>query len=216
MSKVVYKKEVDFLLNYLIHTFGYNKPFTISEIDYKDYSRAWIYKRITKLCEDGKIMRFERNAYYIPRTTKFGTAIFDSMKIIEKKYIQDGENVMGYFAGRYLQHLLGIFKGTPNTIEIYTNNETKRARTVNVGGKRVYLHTARTKIDKFNASILCFLELMNGIDTETLDEYKRKLIADYITENRITQKQITKYIPYFPDKTCRNLIESEVIYRVPQ
>ena len=57
---------------------------------------------------------------------------------------------------------------------------------------------------------------MNGIDVETLDEYKRKLISDYITENRITQKQITKYIPYFPDKTCRNLIESEVIYRVPQ
>ena len=55
-----------------------------------------------------------------------------------------------------------------------------------------------------------------GIDTETLDEYKRKLITDYIAENRITQKQITKYIPYFPDKTCRNLIESEVIYRVPQ
>lgn len=57
---------------------------------------------------------------------------------------------------------------------------------------------------------------MNGIDVETLDEYKRKLISDYITENRITQKQITKYIPFFPDKTCRNLIESEVIYRVPQ
>ena len=138
------------------------------------------------------------------------------MKIIEKKYIQDGENVMGYFAGRYSQHLLGIFKGTPNTIEIYTNNETKRARTVNVGGKRVYLHTARTKIDKHNAPVLCFLELMNGIDVETLDEYKRKLISDYIAENRITQRQITTYIPYFPDKTCRNLIESEVIYRVPQ
>ena len=58
--------------------------------------------------------------------------------------------------------------------------------------------------------------LMNGIEVETLDEYKRKLIRDYITENRITQRQITKYIPYFPDKTCRNLIESEVIYRVPQ
>ena len=204
------------MLNYLIHTFGYNKPFTISEINYKDYSRAWIYKNITKLCEDGKVICFERNAYYIPRTTKFGTAFFDSMKVIEKKYIQDDENIIGYFAGRYLQHLLGIFKGAPNTIEIYTNNETKRARTVNVGGKRVYLHTARTKIDKHNAPVLCFLELMNGIDVETLDEYKRKLLSDYISENRITQKQITKYIPYFPDKTCRNLIESEVIYRVPQ
>ena len=89
-------------------------------------------------------------------------------------------------------------------------------RRVMVGSQRIILRKPRTKIDKFNAPVLCFLELMNGIDTEPLDEYKHKLISDYITENRITQRQITKYIPYFPDKTCRNLIESEVIYRVPQ
>jgi branched-subunit amino acid transport protein len=74
----------------------------------------------------------------------------------------------------------------------------------------------KEKLSKIIVVNLCFLELMNGIDVETLDEYKCKLISDYINENRITQRQITKYIPYFPDKTCRNLIESEVIYRVPQ
>ena len=111
---------------------------------------------------------------------------------------------------------LGLSKVNPKTIEIYSNYETQRSKVVNTCGKRLLLHKARTKIDKHNAPVLCFLELMNGIDVETFDEYKLKLISDYINENRITQKQITKYIPYFPDKTCRNLIESEVIYRVPQ
>ena len=141
---------------------------------------------------------------------------FDQMKIIEKKYINDNENVLGYYSGKYLLYQLGISKVKPKTIEIYSNSETQRSKVVNISGKRLLLHKPRTKIDKHSAPVLCFLELMNGIDTETLDEYKRKLITDYITDNRITQRQITKYIPYFPDKTCRNLIESEVIYRVPQ
>ena len=74
MSKVVYKKEVDFLLNYLIHTFGYNKPFTISEIDYKDYSRAWIYKRITKFCGSWNIISISFKTHYLAIFTKFGNA----------------------------------------------------------------------------------------------------------------------------------------------
>ena len=107
-----------------------------------------------------------------------------------------------------------VLKG--RNVEIYTNEESRDLHKVKLGNYQISLRKPRTKIDKHNAPVLCYLELMNGIDTETLDEYKRKLISDYIAENRITQRQITKYIPFFPDKTCRNLIESEVIYRVPQ
>ena len=204
------------MLKHLIETFGCNQPFAISEITYKDYSQIWIYKSVAELCKKGEIVHLYRGVYYIPKKNKFGIVPFDPMKIIEKKYIKDNENVQGFYSGKYLLYQLGISKVQPKTIEIYSNNETQRSKVVNICGKRLFLHKPRTKIDKFNAPVLCFLELMNGIGTETLDEYKRKLISDYITENRITQKQITKYIPYFPDKTCRNLIESEVIYRVPQ
>ncbi len=204
------------MLKHLIETFGFNQPFAISEITYKDYSQIWIYKSVAKLCEKGEIVHLDRGVYYIPKKNKFGIVPFNPMKIIEKKYIKDNENVKGYYVGQYLLYELGFSKVNPKTIEIYSNNETQRSKVVNTCGKRLLLHKPRTKIDKHNATVLCFLELMNGIDVETLDEYKRKLIADYINENRITQKQITKYISYFPDKTCRNLIESEVIYRVPQ
>ena len=200
----------------LLNCFGYNEPFKTSEINFEDYSKEKICIEMTKLCKKGKVVRFETGIYYIPKTNKFGTVIFNQSKIVDKKYIKDGEQVFGYYSGTELEYRLGLTKVKPNTIVIYTNGETTRMRRVMVGSQRIILRKPRTKIDKFNASILCFLELMNGIDVETLDEYKRKLITDYITENRITQKQITKYIPYFPDKTCRNLIESEVIYRVPQ
>lgn len=204
------------MLKHLIETFGCNQPFAISEITYKDYSQIWIYKSVAELCKKGEIVHLDRGVYYIPKKNKYGIVPFDPMKIIEKKYIKDNENVQGFYSGKYLLYQLGISKINPKTIEIYSNNETQRSKVVNICAKRLLLHKARTKIDNFNASVLCFLELMNGIDVETLDEYKRKLITDYITENRIIQRQITKYIPYFPDKTCRNLIESEVIYRVPQ
>ena len=200
----------------LLNCFGYNEPFKTSEIKFEDYSKEKICMEMTKLCKKGKVVRFETGIYYIPKTNKFGTVIFNQSKIVEKKYIKDDERVFGYYSGTELEYRLGLTKVKPNTIVIYTNGETTRMRRVMVGSQRIILRKPRTKIDKFNVSVLCFLELMNGIDVETLDEYKRKLISDYIAENRIMQKQITKYIPYFPDKTCRNLIESEVIYRVPQ
>ena len=200
----------------LLNCFGYNEPFKTSEINFEDYSKEKICIEMTKLCKKGKVVRFETGIYYIPKTNKFGTVIFNQSKIVDKKYIKDGEQVFGYYSGTELEYRLGLTKVKPNTIVIYTNGETTRMRRVMVGSHRIILRKPRTKIDKFNAPVLSFLELMNGIEVEILDEYKRKLITDYITDNRITQRQITKYIPYFPDKTCRNLIESEVIYRVPQ
>ena len=204
------------LFNFLTKTYGYNKPILANEVEYENYPKQQIYKELSELCKAKKIVRLERGVYFIPKKTKFGTLIFNTLTAIEKKYICDNEEIFGYYSGTYMQYQLGLTKVKPKTINIYTNIDKKRSRTVTIAGQRISLRSARTKIDKHNATVLCFLELMNGIDIETLDEYKRKLITDYITENRITQKQITKYIPYFPDKTCRNLIESEVIYRVPQ
>ena len=204
------------LLNYLTDKYGCNKPILSNEIEYENLPKQQIYKELSQLCKAKKIVRLERGVYFIPKKTKFGTMIFNPMKAIEKKYISEDEYVFGYYSGAYLRYLLGLSKLKPNTIDIYTNNETQKTHRIKIANQNLILRKPRTKIDKFNAPVLCFLELMNGIDTETLDEYKRKLLSDYIVENRITQRQITKYIPYFPDKTCRNLIESEVIYRVPQ
>ena len=53
------------MLQYLIRTFGYNQPFTISEVEYKNFSRTWKYNCITKLCEKGDVVHLERDVYYV-------------------------------------------------------------------------------------------------------------------------------------------------------
>ena len=80
----------------LLNCFGYNEPFKTSEIKFEDYSKEKICMEMTKLCKKGKVVRFETGIYYIPRTNKFGTVIFNQSKVVEKKYIKDGDKVFGY------------------------------------------------------------------------------------------------------------------------
>ncbi len=198
----------------LVKRFGYDAPFEFSEIEYEGYSKYQISRAMRKLCEEKKVVRFEKGLYYIPCISERRVSIFRPIKIVEKKYISDGKSIFGYFSGRYLEYEIGISKLKPATIEIYTNSESRDTHRVNLGGQQLKLHKPRTDITKYNAGVLSFLELMNGIDIEDLDEYKKKLLADYITEHYITKRKITEHIKYFPNKTCRNLIESEVIYSV--
>ncbi len=198
----------------LTQDFGYNEPIMVNEVEYENYDSQAIYRELSRLCQKGLAVRFDTGIYYIPEITEVGTAYFNPTKIIEKKFIQNNDTTFGYYAGRYLQLKLGISQIRPGTIEIYTNGESRDSHKLKIGKQRILLHKPRTKIDKYNAGVLSFLELMNGIDIEDLDEYKKKLLADYINEHHITKRKITEHIKYFPNKTCRNLIESEVIYSV--
>ena len=102
----------------------------------------------------------------------------------------------------------------PNVIEIYTNNEATRVRDIYVGKQKVLLRKARTKITAANADVLSFLELMNDLKPDALDEEKKAIITGFIADRNITRKDITTYVPVFPDKAMRTLIESVGIYSV--
>ncbi len=75
---------------------------------------------------------------------------------------------------------------------------------------------ARTPIPAENVAVLCFLELMNELDTASLDVEKKDVLGRFVEKQGVTRKDITAYAPFFPDKAMRNLIESEMIYRVAQ
>ena len=48
---------------YLFEAYGKNEPILFGEIKYKDYSEAWLYKALNRLCDEGKIVRFEKGVY---------------------------------------------------------------------------------------------------------------------------------------------------------
>lgn len=204
------------LYEYLFQKYGTNEPIISADIVFKNYSRPWVMKQLKSLCEDGKLIRFEKGIYYIPTDTVFGKSILNPRKVIEKKYINDGENTIGYYSGITFQNQLKLTTQMPNVIEIYTNNETTNVRDVMVGKQKVILRKARTTINSTNVAVLSFLEMMNDIIPRSLDSEKKSRIAEYINNNGITKQEIISYASVFPDKVMRNLIESEAIFSVAQ
>ena len=168
------------------------------------------------MCENGQLIRYEKGIYYIPMKTPFGNSILNPNKIINRKYIIENGLVKGFYSGQTALNLLGLSTQIPNSIEICTNNETSRLRTVTIGNQSVKLRKARTTITNDNIGTLHFLELMNGIPSGFFDKDKRAVIAKWIKDNNVTRQTISQYAPLFPDKVMRNLVESEVIYHVAQ
>lgn len=204
------------LYDSLLKTYGTNEPIFSSEISFEDYSRPWISKQLSQLCEDGRIIRYEKGVYYIPTDTVFGKSLLNPRKVIERKYISNNGDIIGYYSGLTLQNQLRLTTQMSNVIEIYTNNEPTRVRDVLVGKQKVQLRRARTTITAANAAVLSFLELMNTLDPVMLDDEKKSILISYIADRKIKRKDITAYAPYFPDNAMRTLIESEVIYSVAQ
>ena len=201
--------------DYLLSSYGYDEPILSGEISYKSYSVPWIKKKLKKLCDEEKIIRFEKGIYYIPTDTPLGKSRLDPKKVIQKKYINDGKRTIGYFSGMTFLNMLGLSAQVPNRIEIYTNNEPSRVREVSVGSQKVLLRRARTGITDDNAATMSFLELMTYTDAGFFDsKNKKKIVSAFIDKNRITRKSVSDYSPYFPDKAMRTLVESEVIYDV--
>ena len=202
------------LFGFLLQQYGTNEPILSAEITFQSYSRPWIYKQLNQLCEEGKLIRYEKGIYYIPTQTPFGKSLLNPRKVIERKYISQGGDTVGYYSGVTFQNQLRLTTQMPNVIEIYTNNEATRVRDIYVGKQKVLLRKARTKITAANADVLSLLELMNDLKPDTLDEEKKAIIIGFIADRNITRKDITTYAPVFPDKAMRTLIESEVIYSV--
>lgn len=200
--------------DYLVKTYGYNEAIMLDEISFADYSVSWIKKSLGQLCKECKIIRFEKGVYYIPTDTLLGKSKLDPKKVIIKKYINDGNDKIGYFSGMTFINMLGLSTQMSNTLEIYTNNEPSRVREVPMGNQKVLLRRSRTEINSENSAVMSFLELMNFTDASFYDDDKKKIIKKFIKENGITRKSISEYSPYFPDKTMRTLVESEVIYDV--
>lgn len=204
------------LYNYLIETYGFNEPIISKDVLYQNYSRQWLYKEFNKLCESDKIIKYEKGLYYIPTKTVLGNSLLNPKKVIEKKYINNGKETIGYYSGSTFLNQLKISTQMPNIIEIFTNNESSNVRDVKVGKQKVLLRRARTEINNENAAVMSLLELMNFVPASFFDDERRNKINLYIEQNNISRKSITKYAPVFPDKAMRTLVESEVIYNVTQ
>ena len=121
---------------YLKQEFGLNEPIYVDEIQFEEYSRSWIFMQMKKLVDAGIIKRFDIGIYYFPIKFPFGDSSLDPYKIVEKRFLSDGENVYGYISGLSLKNSVGLSTQCPNLIEVTTNNEHSRVRDIKIGFQR--------------------------------------------------------------------------------
>jgi hypothetical protein len=199
---------------YLLDTYGVNEPILVGEISYKDYSRPWLFKELKKLMNDRKLIRFDTGVYYIPTKTVLGTSVLNPRKVVEKKYVSTEGRVYGFYSGLTLKNRVGLTTQMPNTIEVVSNNESAKIREVSVGTQKVKARRARVEITKENVSALQYLDLMNSLDINDLNENGKQALRSFIIAQGITMRGILTYMPVYPARTMKNIIESGIIYEI--
>ena len=202
------------LKEYLIDKYGYNEPICVNEIQFKDYSRPWVFKELKKLVDNGEIRRFDLGIYYFPKKMPFGDSYLNPRKVVEHRFLSNGCEVYGYIAGASLLNQAGLTTQVPNLIELVTNNESTRVRDIMVGNQRVRARRSRTAVTEENAGTLQFLDLMNSITPSAMDETEKLMLSKYTAASNVTKASVSEYSRFFPAKAVRNMLESGVIYEL--
>jgi predicted transcriptional regulator of viral defense system len=201
---------MDTFVDILRERFGEDEPILTDEIvgAFPDVSRVTTFKRMNAALEDGSLVRFSRGVYYIPRDGLLGKVRLMPDKVVVKKYLGKGSYVYGYISGLNLENEVGVSPQVPATLEITTNNASKRKREVESfgGWRKITLRTPRVEVTKDNVDALRFLDVITNtplrflsrLELNNLKKLSRKVDRDVLKE----------CLKYYPAKTSKLLIES--------
>lgn len=194
--------------------FKKNEPIFIEEIldAIKEYSRAYTFRQIKKMEEDGTIVRFTQGVYYLPTETEFGRSSISIHQILNRKYLNDNDEIFGVYSGLILQNMFGVTTQVPNVLEIVTNKETTRCRKIMIKGREFILRKSKIKITKENASSYMILQLFSEIkDADYMDERGIRTIRSYMKKTNVTKNDLFELANVFPARTMKNLMVSGVL-----
>lgn len=194
-----------------------NQPIFISEIlsTFKEYSRSYVFKLIRKAEKERKIVNYCSGVYYIPTKTLLGTSTITIDDVINKKYISSNSETFGIYSGIKLQNMFNLTTQMPNTIEIVTNKESMRKREITIDGRKIILRKSKCDITNDNVNEYTLLQLMTEAGDNIGNEVKKR-IKKYIEDNKVDYNKTISLSTYFPSKTIKNLIISEVFNEFAQ
>lgn len=195
--------------------FAYNEPIFTKEIlsVMGDYSRAYVFRFIDRAMQSGKLARFDEGVYYLPQRTVLGLSTITAEDVIVKKYIGNRGDVYGIYSVLKLQNIFSVTTQMPNVIEVVSNNETMRARTITLDGMKFILRASRCKIKADNASEYMIMQLFNDIQGEMNDRAKQR-VTSYINQKGVKIERLLEIAKSFPAKATKNMIMSGVLYEI--
>ncbi len=198
------------LYEYLKERYDDGEPIFTEDINIEGMNRANFCQQLKTLTDNGKLVRYEKGIYYIPKRTRFRSSAGPSPETVARyKYISRGGRIDGYYSGGTFANLIGISLQVPMKKEIVSNNIAAIVREVTIGKQVFIVRRTNVPITDKNVKALQLLELLKNLDSYIDNGYDeaRAIIEKYIRANHITRNEIDQYIRHYPDSTFRYYYE---------
>ena len=197
------------LYEYLKLNYLPNEPIFVSDIDLP-VTNGNLRRMFKVLCDSGKIERFDKGVYYIPKQSRLkGGVPLGTDAVVRAKYVSRNGKTDGYYSGYTFANQLGITTQVPYVVEIVTNNVSSRFREVELKGRKIILRRSRTVVTDENYRILQLLDLLSNI-AQYADEdivTASSCVKTYIQKMEISKKDVDQYIGEYPERIYKNLYE---------
>ena len=141
-----------------------------------------IYVYINRLVHSGVIKSDCKGVYYKPTHTLLGEVPLNKSKLIEKKYIKNGDDIKGYVVGPYLFNALGLNSQVP-VIQHIVTNECPNRNEYKIPELSVVIRNSKIPITNDNYAYLQLIEKLRNKDKvkiEVTNKEYRKIIYEFV------------------------------------
>ena len=198
------------LYEYIKENYKENEPIFVSDLPNDGASKSALTQRLTSLCNQGLIEKYENGVYFIPKKSKLNMVIGPNADMIARyKYVFDGKTVKGYYSGHTFANQLGLTTQVPRMVEIVSNNSSAKYREIEIGKIYFAVRKSNVEINTENVYVLQLLDLLKNIDFYIDNDFieARPKVYQYIKKHNITRKEIDKYIREYPMSVFKNYYE---------
>lgn len=121
------------LYDYLTKHYDEGEPIFTEDICINGMNRPNLLQLIKTLTDNGKIARYEKGIYYIPKKTRLNAIVGPSPETVAKyKYVSRLGKTNGYYSGHTFANIIGLSEQVPMKKEIVTNNAAAIVREVSI------------------------------------------------------------------------------------
>ena len=167
------------LYEFLKNNYKEAEPIFFSDIVIKGITKSAVNQQLKKLCNEGKLQKYENGIYYLPKKSRLKTSVgVNADTVARYKYVSRGGKVDGFYSGNTFANQLGISTQVPNKVEIVSNNMAAKVREVPIGKRTFIVRKPVVPVNEENVYVLQLLDLLKNLDVY-LDESLRQFDTVY-------------------------------------
>lgn len=197
------------LYKYIKDHYKQAEPIFLSDLLRTNITELDLNQQLKELCEKGSLQQYDEEVYFIPKKSKLNLAVGPNADVVARyRFISNGDNVDGFYAGNTFANQLGISVQVPYVIEIVSNNISDDGEVL-IGNRRYIVRKPVAPITKENVHVLQMLELLAKLDTYldcSYEEAKEKF-AEYISVCGITKSDVELFIKEYPESALKYYYE---------